>query len=178
MEIVIYSVINTIVTVGLVLVAAILFLKFYLKEKGKIIRKPQENIAVPEEHKIILPLRLQAYERLVLFLERINPNNLIMRMNRPEMSASQFQSLLVKTVREEFEYNLSQQLYVSSTSWELIRNAKEETINLINQASSKVDENASSSALVREIFDQFLGKEKSSVEKALEEIKQEIRGSF
>jgi hypothetical protein len=178
MEIILYSLINTIVTVGLVLVAAILFFRFYLKEKGRMIPKPQEHILVPEEHKVILPLRLQAYERLVLFLERINPNNLIMRMNRPELTASQFQSLLVKTVRDEFEYNLSQQLYISSTAWEQIRNAKEETINLINQASSKVDENAPSSELVREIFNEFLGKDKPSVENALEEIKQEIRKSF
>jgi hypothetical protein len=170
----IYDLLKTILTIGLVLGACMILLRFYLSHSKKSV-SPQ---AVNEEQKIILPLRLQAYERLVLFLERIHPNNLILRLNRPDLSATQLQSQLVKTVREEFEYNLSQQLYISSKSWEMIKNAKEETINSIHQAASKIGENESSAELVRVLFEQFLDKEKLPVERALDELKREIQQSF
>jgi len=174
MEPLFFSLIKITFTIGLLLVAAIILLKVYNERQ----KQPAGNPTEAEEKKILLPLRLQAYERLIMFLERINPGNLVMRLNRPDMTAIQFQSLLVRTIREEFEYNLSQQLYTSSKAWELVKNAKEETISLVNQASAKLPENASSAELARIFFDQFLNKDKSSVDLALDELKQEIRKSL
>ena len=174
MESLVIDLIKTIVTFGLALICGLILLRVYFNRP----KQPAGNQVIAEEQKIILPLRLQAYERIVLYLERITPNNLIMRLNRPEMNAIQFQSLLIKTIREEFEYNLSQQLYISTTAWELVKNAKEETITMINQASSKVTETASSAELARVLFEQFLGKEKLPVDKALDEVKREIQKSF
>jgi hypothetical protein len=174
MEFLLHELFRFIIIFGLAFVCGLVLLKVYINRP----KSPSGNPLIVEEQKIILPLRLQAYERLVLYLERITPNNLIMRLNRPELNAAQFQSLLVKTIREEFEYNLSQQLYISPKAWELVKNAKEETINLINQASSKLPENASSAELARVLFDQFLGKEKLPVDRALDEVKQEIQKSF
>jgi len=139
---------------------------------------PVQIAPAGEEQKIILPLRLQACERIVLFLDRIALNNLIMRINHPEMNAHQLQAAMVSAIREEFEYNLSQQLYISTKSWSLVRNAKEETIRMINTASIKVSENASSSEMVRILLELVISEEKSAVDIALEEVKKEVQKSF
>jgi len=153
---------------------AFFLLWYFLKQTRKAIPAAVSK----EDQKVILPLRLQAYERFVLFLERIHPSNLVMRLNSPDLTAYQLQSLLVRTIREEFEYNLSQQLYVSQHAWELIRNAKEETIAMINQASANVGEQTHSSDLVKGIFDIAVSKGKLPLDLALEEIKKELQKLF
>jgi len=174
METFLFGILKIIITIGLLLVATLVVFRYYFS------RRKQVTPAVPkgEDQKIILPLRLQAYERIVLFLERISPNNLIMRINRPEMSSLQLQAALTKSIREEFEYNLSQQLYISSRAWEMVRNAKEETIRLINSASMQVPENAPSSEMVRVLLDLVLAEKKSAVDTAIDEVKKEIQKSF
>ncbi len=128
----------------------------------------------------ILPIKLQAYERLVLFLERISPNSLILRVHQSGNTALNFQSALINTIREEFEHNLSQQLYISSSAWELIKSAKEEVVSIINTAAAKLSENefASSDDLSRKIFEISVQMEKMPTAKALEKLKIEIRQIF
>jgi hypothetical protein len=174
MEIFLFSLLKIIITIGMLLVSALVILRYYFSHE----KHPVQIQAHGEEQRIILPIRLQACERLVLFLDRIAVNNLIMRINRPEMNAIQFQAALVGAIREEFEYNLSQQLYISSKAWGLVMNAKEDTIRLINTASMKVHENAPSSEMVRMLLELVLAEEKSAVDIALEEVKREIRKSF
>jgi hypothetical protein len=153
---------------------AFFLLWYYLKQT----RKPAPVVVSNHDHQTILPLRLQAYERFVLFLERIHPSNLVMRLNNPDLTAMQLQSLLVRTIREEFEYNLSQQLYISGNAWELIKNAKEETIAMINHAASGLPENAPSANLVKKVFEVSISKGKLPVETALDEIKKELQKLF
>ncbi|MCX6305338.1 MAG: hypothetical protein NT040_10240 [Bacteroidetes bacterium] len=153
---------------------AFFLLWYYLKQT----RKPSPAAGVNQDHATILPLRLQAYERFVLFLERIQPSNLVLRLNSADLTALQLQSLLVRTIREEFEYNLSQQLYVSENSWELIKNAKEETIAMINNATSGLPEEAHSADLVKSVFETAISRGKLPVETALEEIKRELQRLF
>jgi hypothetical protein len=159
---------------GLILASVLIAIQFYFSRK----KIPMESPVRLEDHKIILPLRLQAYERIVLFLERIALNNLIVRVNRPEWNALQLQSALIKAIREEFEYNLSQQLYISSKAWEMVNNAKEETIKQINVAAGNVPETAPSAELVRIIFERMLETDKSPVHMTLEFVKNEIRQIF
>jgi hypothetical protein len=172
--ILLFRLLFVLITIGLLLGCALLIIRYWFTMNNK---QPGQDIRI-EEQKIILPLRLQAYERIILFLERISPNNLIMRLNKPEMTSVQFQSLLVKTVREEFEYNLSQQIYLSFKAWELVKNAKEETIKLINIAAGKLPETASSGELAKIIFDLSVEKEKLPVNIAIDEIKKEIQKVF
>jgi hypothetical protein len=174
MEVFLFSLLRIMVTIGLLLVSSLIILHYYFSHKKQPVQiKPQG-----EEQKIILPLRLQACERIVLFLDRIAVNNLILRINRPEMSALQLQSALVGTIRDEFEYNLSQQLYISAKAWEMVKNAKEETIRMINTASMKSSENAPSSEMIRILLELVLAEEKSAVDIALDEVKKEIQKSF
>ncbi|TSA29194.1 MAG: hypothetical protein D4R67_02415 [Bacteroidetes bacterium] len=129
-----------------------------------------------EEHgkEVIMTLKLQACERLILFLERITPNNLILRIHDPDMTASQLHASLIRTVREEFDYNLSQQLYVTKTTWEKIRNAKEETISQLNRAASTLKEEGTPRDLAAAILQFSVGQERSPIAVAIEAIKQEI----
>jgi len=140
-------------------------------------REKMLNIKISGQ-KIVNPIRLQAYERLVLLLERISPGSLIMRNNVAGMSAFQLQKVLVNNIREEFEHNLSQQLYVSSRGWDLIRNAKEEMIRLVNTAAAKCDDNSTSADLAQLIFQFSLEGDKSPVGNALDYIKTEARQLF
>ncbi len=106
-----------------VLATAYYLLKLFLDKEAE-----KTEIQMKSDlQKLSLPVRMQAYERLVLLLERIEPAGLLIRSNVPGMSAAQLQSELVQSIRSEFEHNLSQQLYVSTKVWEMVRNAREET---------------------------------------------------
>lgn len=89
-----------------------------------------------------LPMRLQAYERMAMFLERIEPNQLIFRVNNPELTAYQMQTILLATIRSEYEHNLSQQVYLSAEVWDSIKNAKERVVNVINLSGGKLPDEA------------------------------------
>jgi len=125
-----------------------------------------------------MPLRLQAYERLTLFLERIAFENLIPRVPAKEFSSYEYQNLLIQTIRQEFEHNLSQQLYVSNEAWEWIKNAKEETISTINSSAAKVKQDAPARDLSSMIFENSLRTDRSARQQALEIVKKEIRSLF
>lgn len=159
-----------IVVITALTISVIIIMKYYYSLKSG--TSPQ---SVPdEEKKVFYPLKLQAYERIVLFLERINPNSLIQRVSKPEMTPVQLQAALIKAIREEYEYNLSQQIYISSRSWQLVKNAKEEAIKLIHTAAGKVSEGSTSQELIRKIFDEVMAIEKMPADFALDEIKKEL----
>lgn len=134
------------------------------------IRKANQNYTTP--------LRLQAYERMILFLERASLNNLVSRVQKRGMSAKQFQSDLIITVRTEFEHNLSQQIYVSSTAWDTVKLAKEEIIKIINIAASQLRDDATSNELSQKIFEILLKLEVSPTQTAITNIKKEVRQLF
>ncbi len=128
--------------------------------------------------KLITPIKLQAYERIALFLERIALNNLIVRVYKPGMSARLLQAELLKAIRSEFEHNLSQQIYLSNDSWNATKTAKEEIIKVINIASSKVSDEANGTDLSKVIFELITKVDKLPTEYALELLKMEIRLVF
>ena len=106
---------------------------------------------------VIAPVRLQAYERMALFLERIEPNQLILRLNDGNTLNADLRVLLISSIRAEFEHNLSQQIYLSSDVWNQICNAKEETIRIINISSGKIAQDAPGIELVTSILEQTAG---------------------
>ncbi|HLT08513.1 MAG TPA: hypothetical protein VK014_13365 [Cyclobacteriaceae bacterium] len=126
----------------------------------------------------ILPLRLQAAERICLLLERVTPNNLIRRVNTGNYSAKELHHLLLSEVREEFNHNLSQQLYFSDETWESVKNAIEQVITMINRAAQDLNEEARGIDLNKRIFQLYLEKNKDSISQALKNVKAEIRVYF
>ncbi len=89
-----------------------------------------------------LPLRLQAYERLTLFIERVNPANMLIRLNGPAYSAHELYSLVVEDIRSEYQHNVTQQIYVSARAWSVIKRVKEDTLGIVNNAIKSLPENA------------------------------------
>lgn len=137
------------------------------------IKKIQES----ETRKVVTPIQLQAYERLVLFLERMNPDNLVLRCYEPTMDSKLLKDVMVQNIRNEFEHNLSQQLYISNQAWALIKNAKEEMISTINTVFTKEEKNITPTGFAGKLFEQFAGK-KNPLELAQEVLKEEIQKRF
>jgi hypothetical protein len=101
-------------------------------------------------------LQLQAYERLVLLAERIALPNLISRLNQPGISAYEMKMILTENIKHEFEYNSTQQLYVSPVSWDSVRNLKEQNIMIVNQVSGVLPATASAADLNKKILELIL----------------------
>ena len=124
----------------------------------------------------ILPTRLQAYERLTLLLERIDPNKLLVRVNPYSDSIDDYEKLLIKNIEQEFEHNITQQVYVSVECWNIIQAAKNATIHVIRQAAMHEKENAADT--MREwILRQFM-EEVTPSQKALTYIQKEVSELF
>jgi CRISPR/Cas system CMR subunit Cmr4 (Cas7 group RAMP superfamily) len=129
--------------------------------------------------KEIVMLRLQAYERLALFLERINFATVISRARTPDMLANELQYAIVKNIREEFEHNLSQQIYVSSDAWSLIVQSKEEMMKTVNLIGTQLPPDASAGMLINAIFSGIQNANAPlPTEHALEYLKNECRQLF
>ncbi len=127
---------------------------------------------------IVLPIRLQAYERISLFLERIMPKNIIVRLNTSDLSAPEFHQMLLNEIREEYSHNLSQQVYMSEESWNLVKSAMEEIVMLINESAGDLEEGAKSIDLARKVFDKVYEKPQLNADVALSFVKEEIQRTF
>ena len=134
-----------------------------------------------EEHKeslrVVSPIRLQAYERMALFLERISPNSLVLRCYHPGMDMQTLQSEMTSSIRSEWEHNLSQQVYMSSDVWQKIRQAKEEMINIVNSSASTLERDAAPTELAGRVFATVTEKDLPT-DAALECMKAEIKSYF
>jgi hypothetical protein len=128
--------------------------------------------------KIITPLRLQAYERLILFLERISPDSILLRADYPDKSGEQLHQELLQSIRAEFEHNLSQQLYMSIDAWNSVKNAKNYTISMINAAAGNMDDGMPAIELSRRILAMTAEMEQSPTQKAIDELKTDIQRIF
>jgi len=134
--------------VGVVWIAFYL-IKPYLERDDKIqmleFRKSMSNQT--------LPLRLQAYERLVLFIERINPANMLIRLNATAYSAQELHSLILEDIRAEYQHNVTQQIYVSSRTWGVVKNIKDDTLAMVGNAVKSLPETATGLELSRAILE-------------------------
>ncbi len=114
-------------------------------------------------------LQLQAYERLILLTDRIALPNLIQRANQPGLSAREMQSLLTLSIRQEFEHNITQQLYVSPEAWDAVRNYKDQNLLIVNQVGSFLPEGAGGSDLNRQLLDLLMQNPKASLQSVVSE---------
>src|ERR1700744_4989860 len=125
-----------------------------------------------------LPLRLQAYERIILFIERINPANMIIRLNAPEYTAADLHSILITEIRHEYEHNVTQQVYVSSRAWSVVRRVKDDTVNIIATAYKSLPENASALDLGKTILLQLNQAEDSPYDIGADLVRKEVELLF
>lgn len=147
------------------------FLKDNQSRRDHELKKAAINLTTPQ--------KIQAYERIVIYLERINPNNLVVRVNKHGMTSRQLHQELVSTIKAEYEHNISQQIFVSHNTWELVKTSKEEIIKLINISATKVPHDAPSNELAMMILNIVANIDKKLPnEIALEYAKKEIAKIF
>jgi hypothetical protein len=161
---------------GLVVFAAVYYtLNSYLSSENK-----RKNMEIRSLHfRESLPIRLQAYERMTLFLERISPNNLISRLSKPEMTAHELHLTLIQNIKLEYDHNLTQQLYISPDTWMMIVQVKEEIITIINRVAIDVPPQAAAKELSRKIIEYFINSEQTiPTQKALNTLKYEVTKIF
>ncbi len=127
---------------------------------------------------VVLPIRLQAYERVILLLERITPSNMLLRVSPSGQSASEYHRLLLSDIRNEFNHNMSQQLYMSEQAWQQVKHAKEGVVNLINNTYRELPENAKGTELAKRVLENILSSENDPTTAAISYIKQEIGQVF
>jgi hypothetical protein len=158
----------------LVLVTAYLLIDKLLRQEEK--RRKFE--LYKKNSSTITPIRLRAYERLILVLERTSPNTLILNTIKPEMLNMEFHSLLLNSIRHEFAHNLSQQIYVSDEVWNYIRSAQESLLRLVNTCASQCNPNEMASGLAERIIQVYGASEQTPTELAISKLKNEVRIYF
>lgn len=121
-----------------------------------------------------LPLRLQAYERVVLFIERVNPASLLIRLNGSADTAAELQTIIVNEVRNEFQHNITQQIYVSARVWNVVKRVKDDTINMINNAVKALPSDTSALELSKVILVHLSKLEDNPYDVALGLIRQDM----
>lgn len=122
-------------------------------------RKPK-----PEESSFTTrPLQLQAYERLAMLAERISLPNLVSRLNVAGMGAKEMQLLLLESIKQEYEYNATQQIYVSPVAWAAIKNLKDQNMLIINQVASTVPPDGSGMDLNRRLLEFAMSQKKGEL---------------
>lgn len=166
--------IKILVPASVVLYAVFLMVRAFLQKEIEMKKLEVRGRSI----ETILPNRLQAYERMTLFLERMAPQNLLIRLNTSSIPAKEFHHLLLNEIRNEYNHNVSQQIYMSAEVWEMIKNAKENLVVTINDAAASMDEDSTSLHLSKKIFEKTIQKEIDPVAYALLELKKEIQKAF
>jgi hypothetical protein len=161
----------TIPAIVVLIASAIIVSKFLVNEtQRKRLSIFQENMDTT------LRLRLQAYERLALYMERIHPRVLVPRLYETGMTVRDLQTAITITVNSEFEHNLSQQIYVSSQLWKTVQGVKEQELAMVNQIAGQLNPEASAKELHQRMIDFIISNENSiPVEVALEVINNEAK---
>jgi hypothetical protein len=162
--------------IKILLPAGLVLLGIYLTVDSMLRKQFEKNLLEirTKNTEVLLPVRMQAYERMALFLERISPHNLILRINQPNMTAGELQAVMLHEIREELNHNLSQQIYMSEVVWTLIRNASEDIVSTINTCAQQTESEMPSIELARRIFEQQMNQSGDSIQKAMSELKKEV----
>ncbi|MCB9046547.1 MAG: hypothetical protein H6550_10480 [Chitinophagales bacterium] len=112
-----------------------------------------------ETQNITIPMRLQAYERLTLYVERIKPRNLLNRVYQKDMNVAVYEAMLVQTIKAEYDHNLAQQIYVSRLVWQTVSGVKEQEINIINTMARRLNPEAPAKELHKALMEYILSDE-------------------
>lgn len=169
LEILKYTIPSAIVFVGVY---------FILKSFMEADRRKMEMNYRTGNAKMVTPVKLQAYERMILFLERIALSNLVMRIYNGKMSAKELQNALLAAIRSEYDHNVSQQLYIPTKTWNLIKSTREENVKVINSCAEQLKDDASGLELSRFLLELVGKMDKMPTDVAIEALKKEVNRAF
>jgi hypothetical protein len=126
----------------------------------------------------ITAIRLQAYERMCLFLERILPDNMLLRVQAHEFTSEELHHILLHEIRNEFSHNFSQQMYMSNESWTMVKNAKEEIVTLINNTLAQVHPQSNGIEIAKKILENIREYNMNPSVPAIAFLKEELKQLF
>ena len=158
--------------------AVLVVVYLFLKKQGQ---KEIASLSLQlkkERHRYFLEPRVEAYQRIVLLLERINPHSIVMRVHNPKDSAKKMQSKILDAIRQEFDHNVAQQIFISPKAWDLVKKSKEETVKIINIAANQMDDDATATALSSKIFEIVSEVGELPTEIAIKFLKEELHKLF
>jgi hypothetical protein len=163
---------------GGIFLTVVLFLKRQNEKEVKNFQLELQSQLKKERQKYFLPNRVEAYQRAVLFMERISPNSLVMRLHNPGLPAKALQADLLKAIREEYDHNVAQQLFISPQAWEMVKSSKEETIKIINIAGNLMQATSMGLDLSSKIFEISAEVGKLPTEITIDYLKKELQELF
>ena len=131
-----------------------------------------------DKHSALLPLQLQAYERMIVFVERINPANLLVRLHESGISVTALQTAVIKEIRAEFQHNITQQLYIQSVSWNILRKLKDDTIAMVNNVAQNLPPDAAGLELSRQVLNHMSTIEENPYDLTINQLKGDIQKMF
>ena len=166
---------------GILLVtsAALVYVVYlFLKKQGEKELIYLQGELKKQRQEYFLPTRLEAYQRAILLMERIHPNSLVMRLHNPGLPARALQMEFVKSIREEYDHNVAQQLFISPEGWQMIKNSKEDIIKLINAAGEQMSPTSTGLDLSSKIFEMLAQLKQLPSEVTVEFLKKEFQQLF
>jgi hypothetical protein len=125
-----------------------------------------------------LPLRLQAYERVVLFIERVNPANMLVRLNGTGLSAVELYAVVTNEIRTEFQHNITQQVYVSTRAWTVVTRVKDDTLSVVTNAVKVLPETATGLDLCKTVLAHLSHLEDNPYDIALKIVREDMEALF
>jgi len=151
--------------IGLAVVISV-FLGYLFWQQRKQVEAEKEGATNPAN----IQLQLQAYERLTLLVDRIALPNLIGRSSQPGLSARDMQIVLTQTIKQEFEYNITQQIYVSADAWNAVKNLKEQNMLIVNQIANVLPANATGLDLCKYLLEYLMNNNKGSLHEVVSDV--------
>tara|TARA_R110002124_G_scaffold211821_2_gene378039 strand:- start:214 stop:738 length:525 start_codon:yes stop_codon:yes gene_type:complete len=165
---------------GYILVSILIILGIYFITHSvidKIITYKKEALKL-KSRQAITNNQIQAFERMTLFLERLSPGNLLLRLTSSSLSVLELQQILLSEVRQEFNHNAAQQIYISSGTWELVAQAMNEIVTIINQSATELKPEDPAGALSKKILAKVMDLKVQPTENALHAVKKEFSELF
>ena len=153
------------IVLGILAVLLIAFVYYLFTNRNK---EPENKEAAADA--TTRQMQLAAYERLILLVDRISLPNLISRLNQPGATAKEMQHLLVQSIKQEYEYNISQQIYVSADAWSAIKNLKEQNILVINQFANTLPPHATGLDLNKFLLEYLMNDKKGALHEVVSEV--------
>lgn len=151
---------------------------FFLQKQSE---REMRNIHIElkkQRQEFFLPNRVEAYQRSILLMERLHPNSLVMRLHNPGLPAKALQAEFLKAIRDEYNHNVAQQLFISPKAWKMLKDSKEEVIKLINLAGNQMSATSTGMELSAKIFEILSQLEKLPSEVTVEFLKKEFQELF
>jgi len=157
------------------LIIVFLFVYFMLKSFFDQFEKQRKQELFVKFSAETIPLRLQAYERIILFLERIKPESLIMRLSENGMSTIELQRTLLENIRNEYEHNLSQQIYISPVAWSMVVAARQSMVKLVSSTAAEFQPELAYMDYATELLEEFASISDDPVTLAIQFLQNEVK---